>query len=196
MYYGSRASWNLRDEHMFETLKSLLTHYGAASKAIVWAHNSHVGDASATEMSARGEHNIGQLCRHEFGDRAYLIGFGTHSGTVAAATDWDGPMEIKNVRPSLEESYEAVFHATGLSRLMLALRDGSAGNARQALMAPRLERAIGVIYRPETELASHYFQAVLPRQFDSYVWFDRSRAVTPLPTEEIAGLPETYPFGV
>lgn len=196
MYYGSRASWNLRDEHMFETLRSLLTHYGAASKAIVWAHNSHVGDASATEMSARGEHNIGQLCRQEFGDRAYLIGLGTHSGTVAAATDWDGPMEIKNVQPSLEESYEAVFHATELPRFMLALRDGSAGKVRQALMAPRLERAIGVIYRPETELASHYFQAVLPGQFDSYVWFDRSRAVTPLQTEEIAGLPETYPFGV
>lgn len=196
MYYGSRASWNLRDEHMFETLRSLLTHYGAASKAIVWAHNSHVGDASATEMSARGEHNIGQLCRQEFGDRAYLIGLGTHSGTVAAATDWDGPMEIKNVRPSLEESYEAVFHATQLPRFMLALRDGSASKVRQALMAPRLERAIGVIYRPETELASHYFQAVLPGQFDSYVWFDRSRAVTPLQTEEIAGLPETYPFGV
>ena len=196
MYYGSRASWNLRDQHMFETLKSLLTHYGAASKAIVWAHNSHVGDASATEMSARGEHNIGQLCRQEFGDRACLIGLGTHSGTVAAATDWDGPMEIKNVRPSLEESYEAVFHATQLPRFMLALRDGSASKVRQALMAPRLERAIGVIYRPETELASHYFQAVLPGQFDNYVWFDRSRAVTPLQTEEIAGLPETYPFGV
>jgi protein-L-isoaspartate(D-aspartate) O-methyltransferase len=104
-------------------------------------------------------------------------------------------MEIKNVQPSLEESYEAVFHATELPRFMLALRDSS-GKVRQALMAPRLERAIGVIYRPETELASHYFQAVLPRQFDSYVWFDRSRAVTPLQTEEIAGLPETYPFGV
>ena len=196
MYYGSRASWNLRDEHMFETLKSLLTHYGAASKAIVWAHNSHVGDASATEMSARGEHNIGQLCRQEFGDRAYLIGFGTDTGTVAAATDWDGAMEIKNVQPSLGESYEAVFHATRLPRFMLDLRDRSGGSPRQALMAPRLERAIGVIYRPETELASHYFQAVLPRQFDSYIWFDQSRAVTPLQTEEIAGLPETYPFGV
>ena len=196
MYYGSRASWNLRDEHMFETLKSLLTHYGATSKAIVWAHNSHVGDAAATEMSARGEHNIGQLCRQEFGDRAYLVGFGTHIGTVAAASDWDGPMEIKNVRPSLEESYEAVFHATGLPRFMLGLRDRAANKARPALMAPRLERAIGVIYRPETELASHYFQAVLPRQFDSYVWFDQTRAVTPFQTEELAGLPDTYPFGV
>ena len=196
MYYGSRTSWNLRDEHMFNTLKSLLTHYGAASKAIVWAHNSHVGDASATEMSARGEHNIGQLCRQEFGDRAYLIGFGTHSGTVAAATDWDGPMEIKDVRPSLEESYEAVFHTTGLSRFLFNLRNPSQDSARQGLMTPRLQRAIGVIYRPETELASHYFEAILPRQFDTYIWFDQSRAVTPLRTAEIAGLPETYPFGV
>ena len=196
MYYGSRASWNLRDEHMFETLKSLLMHYGATSKAIVWAHNSHVGDAAATEMSAHGEYNIGHLCRQEFGDRAYLVGFGTHSGTVAAASNWDGPMEIKDVRPSLAESYEAVFHATGIPRFMLNLRDGPAGEARQALTPPRLERAIGVIYRPETELASHYFQAVLPRQFDSYVWFDRSHAVTPFQTEELAGLPDTYPFGL
>ena len=196
MYYGSRASWNLRDEHMFETLKSLLAHYGPASKAIVWAHNSHVGDAAATEMSARGEHNIGQLCRREHGDRAYLVGFGTHGGTVAAASDWDGPMEIKTVRPSLDESYEAVFHATRVPQFMLGLRDRSAGKTPQALMPPRLERAIGVIYRPETEFASHYFQAVLPRQFDSYIWFDQTRAVTPLQTEELEGLPDTYPFGV
>ena len=168
-------------------------HYGATSKAIVWAHNSHVGDAAATEMSARGEYNIGHLCRQEFGDRAYLVGFGTHSGTVAAASNWDGPMEIKDVRPSLAESYEAVFHATGIPRFMLNVRDSPAGNA---LIAPRLERAIGVIYRPETELASHYLQAVLPRQFDGYVWFDRSRAVTPFQTDELAGLPDTYPFGL
>lgn len=196
MYYGSRASWNLRDEHMFETLKSLLTHYGQASKAVVWAHNSHVGDASATEMSARGEHNIGQLCRKEYGDRAYLIGFGTHSGTVAAASDWDGPMEIKTVRPSLAESYEAVFHEARIPRFMLSLRERGADSVAEALMTPRLERAIGVIYRPETEFASHYFQAVLPRQFDSYIWFEETRAVTPLETEELAGLPETYPFGI
>ena len=181
---------------MFETLKSLLTHYGSESKAVVWAHNSHVCDAAATEMSARGEHNIGQLCRQEFGDHAYLVGFGTHSGTVAVASNWDGPTEIKDVRPSLAESYEAVFHATGIPRFMLNLRDGPAGDARQALMPPRLERAIGVIYRPETELASHYFQAVPPRQFDSYIWFDGSRAVTPFETEELAGLPDTYPFGL
>jgi len=196
MYYGSRASWNLRDSHMFETLKNLLAFHGADSKAVVWAHNSHVGDAGATEMAARGEYNIGQLCRKEYGEQAYLVGFGTHSGTVAAATDWDGPMEVKNVQPALPDSYEQLCHATGLARFMLGLRGrgelcGSKGLGRQ-----RLERAIGVIYRPETERVSHYFRANLPQQFDEYVWFDHSRAVTPLEAAEIRGLPDTYPFGV
>ena len=113
MYYGSRASWNLRDEHMFTTLKNLLAFYGADSKAIVWAHNSHVGDAGATEMASRGEHNIGHLCCQEFGSGAYLVGFGTNSGTVAAASDWDGPMELKKVQPALPNSYERLCHATG-----------------------------------------------------------------------------------
>ena len=122
MYYGSRASWNLRDSHMFETLKNLLAFYGPDSKAVVWAHNSHVGNAGATEMAARGEYNLGQLCRREFGELAYLVGFGTHSGTVAAASEWDGPMEIKTIRPALPNSYEQLCHATGLARFMLALR--------------------------------------------------------------------------
>lgn len=196
MYYGSRNSWNLRDEHMFETLKTLLNHYGSQSKAVVWAHNSHVGDASATEMSARGEHNIGQLCRREFGDAAFLVGFGTHHGTVAAASDWDGPMEIKTVRPSRPESYEALCHDTRVPRFMLPLRNGNNGALQNALLRPRLQRAIGVIYRPETELASHYFQTVLPRQFDEYIWLDETRAVTPFRTEELEGLPDTYPFGL
>ena len=196
MYYGSRASWNLRDSHMFETLKNLLAFYGPDSKAVVWAHNSHVGNAGATEMAARGEYNLGQLCRREFGEQAYLVGFGTHSGTVAAASEWDGPMEIKTVRPALPNSYEQLCHATGLARFMLGLRgrDDLCGPA--GLGKERLERAIGVIYRPETELASHYFRASLPQQFDEYIWFDNTRAVTPLETAEIKGLPDTYPFGV
>ena len=123
MYYGSRASWNLRDEHMFTTLKNLLAFYGTGSKAIVWAHNSHIGDSAATEMALRGEHNIGHLCRQEFGDSAYLVGFGTNSGTVAAASDWDGPMEIKKVQPALPKSYERLCHATGHPRFMLGLRN-------------------------------------------------------------------------
>jgi protein-L-isoaspartate(D-aspartate) O-methyltransferase len=196
MYYGSRASWNLRDNHMFETLKSLLAFHGPDAKAIVWAHNSHVGDAAATEMSARGEYNIGHLCRKEFGDNAYSIGFGTHSGTVAAASDWDGPMEVMAVTPSLRQSYEWLCHETGRPQFVLPLRGRSVAEVREKLAKPRLERAIGVIYRPETELASHYFQAALPAQFDEYIWFDETHAVTPLVTKELKGLPDTYPFGL
>ncbi len=196
MYYGSRASWNLRDNHMFETLKALLAFHGPRTKAVVWAHNSHVGDAAATEMWARGEYNIGHLCREEFADRAYSIGFGTNAGTVAAASAWDGPMEIKAVRPALDRSYEKLCHEAGHPRFMLPLRDPAAGTLRRGLSKPRLERAIGVIYRPETELASHYFQAHLPNQFDEYIWFDRSTAVTPFGTKELEGLPDTYPFGL
>ena len=122
MYYGSRASWNLRDSHMFATLKNLLAFHGADSKAVVWAHNSHIGNAEATEMATRGEHNIGQLCRKEFLDKAYLVGFGTHGGTVAAASEWGGPMEVKTVRPALSNSYEQLCYATGLPRFMLGLR--------------------------------------------------------------------------
>jgi erythromycin esterase-like protein len=193
MYYGSRASWNLRDGHMFETLKTLFTFYGPQSKAIVWAHNSHVGDAAATEMSSRGEFNVGNLCRREFGEQVYSVGFGTDRGKVAAATDWDGPMEVKTIRPSLERSYEHLCHLTGHPRFLLGLHDFSRD---ESLLKPRLERAIGVIYRPETELASHYFDAVLPRQFDEYIWFDETTAVTPFSTIELKGLPDTYPFGV
>lgn len=196
MYYGSRESWNLRDQYMFETLRTLLAFHGSESKAIVWAHNSHVGDAAATEMSSRGEFNIGHLCRKEFGDAVYSIGFGTNSGTVAATSDWDGPLEIKTVRPAIPESYEWLCHASGLPRFMLGLRDQLPAKLHKELSKPRLERAIGVIYRPETELASHYFHAVLPSQFDEYIWFDESQAVTPFETRQLQGLPDTYPFGL
>ncbi len=196
MYYGSRSSWNLRDSHMFGTLKDLLNFHGPASRAIVWAHNSHVGDAAATEMSLRGEYNIGHLCRQEFGKAAYLVGFGTNSGTVAAASNWDEPMQVKTVRPSLAGSYERLCHEAGNARFILPLRSQTAPDLIEGLLKPQLERAIGVIYRPETELQSHYFQAVLPRQFDEYIWFDQTEAVTPLKTEELEGLPDTYPFGL
>jgi protein-L-isoaspartate(D-aspartate) O-methyltransferase len=196
MYYGSRASWNLRDGHMFDTLQNVLGFHGESSKAVVWAHNSHVGDASATEMSARGEHNIGELCRKAFGDQSYLIGFGTDHGTVAAASSWDGPMEVKAVQPSHPQSYERLFHLTNKPGLILPLRAGHELDVTMELSKPRLERAIGVIYRPETELASHYFEAVLPRQFNEYIWIDRTSAITPLPAGQIKGVPDTYPFGV
>ena len=196
MYYGSRASWNLRDSHMFETLKNLLRFHGPKSRAIVWAHNSHVGDSAATEMSARDEYNIGHLCREEFGDASYSIGFGTDRGTVAAASNWDEPMQIKAVRPALAGSYERLCHETGEPQFLLPMRRMGSAALAAGLALPRLERAIGVIYRPETELQSHYFEAVLPRQFDEYVWFDETRAVTPLDTEELRGLADTYPFGL
>ena len=195
MYYGSRASWNLRDSHMFDTLKTLLSFYGPNTKAVVWAHNSHVGNAAATEMFSRGEYNVGHLCRKHFGKQAYAIGFGTHRGTVAAASNWDGPMEIKTVVPAIPESYEHICHETGMRSFLLNLSQSELNETR-GLHRPRLERAIGVIYRPETELASHYFQAILPEQFDEYVWFDETSAVTPLATRALEDLPDTYPFGL
>jgi protein-L-isoaspartate(D-aspartate) O-methyltransferase len=197
MYYGAAQSWNLRDRHMFATLEQLLAWRGEGSKAVVWAHNSHIGDAAATEMGEmRGEINIGQLCRERFAQTAMLIGFGTDRGTVAAASDWDGPMEIKQVRAAHRDSYERLCRDSGLARFHVDLREERSPELREALLYPRLERAIGVIYRPETELASHYFEASLPRQFDAYLWFEETHAVTPLPTTARAGMPETYPFGL
>jgi protein-L-isoaspartate(D-aspartate) O-methyltransferase len=196
MYYGSRASWNLRDGHMYATLNSLLDFHGPKSKAIVWAHNSHVGNANATEMSYRGEINIGQLCRNQFGDDCYSIGFATHTGNVACASEWNAPLEIKEVVPSLPQSYERLFHESGVSKFMLSLRGSNSHSLREELSNPRLQRAIGVIYRPETELASHYFEARLPMQFDELIWFDETTAVTPFKTTELQGMPDTYPFGL
>jgi erythromycin esterase-like protein len=198
MYYGSAASWNLRDAHMFDTLESLLAFYGPGSKGIVWEHNSHIGDARATEMGVRGEHNVGELCRKRFGESAYLIGFGTDHGTVAAASDWDGDMENMRVRPATAQSYERLFHESGLPAFALHLRAPLRSVVRDELTPSRLERAIGVVYRPETELSSHYFQASLPRQFDEYVWFDETSAVAPLRVtlHTSSELADTYPFGL
>jgi protein-L-isoaspartate(D-aspartate) O-methyltransferase len=198
MYYGSASSWNLRDSHMFETLRSLLTLHGPASKGVVWEHNSHVGDAAATEMSSRGELNVGQLCRETFQSAAYSIGFGTDRGSVAAASNWGEPMQRMPVRPAHVDSYERICHESGVPAFMLHLREPARGAVREELLPPRLERAIGVVYRPDTELASHYFHASLPSQFDEYLWFDETRAVTPLaaPRQRSPDLPETYPFGL
>jgi protein-L-isoaspartate(D-aspartate) O-methyltransferase len=195
MYHGSRESWNLRDRHMFETLQGVLDHRGSDAKAVVWAHNSHVGNASATEMGVRGEINIGQLAREEYGRRAYAIGFGTHSGTVAAASNWNEPVQFMEIRPSHADSYERLCHDSGIDSFFLPLRSDDARPVREELLTPHLERAIGVIYRPQTEVASHYFQAALPVQFDEYVWFDRTSPVRPLETGASEGA-ETYPFGL
>src|SRR5690606_6512829 len=158
------------------------------------AHNSHIGDASATAMGWRGQFNIGELCRTAFGDAAALLGFGTDRGVVAAADDWDEPMRLKDVVPARRDSYERVFRETGKPRTLTDL--GANHEVRDVLSEPRLERAIGVVYRPDTELQSHYFEAVLPEQFDAWVWFEETSAVTPLPTDPPHGVPETWPFGV
>lgn len=196
MYYAEANSWNQRDQHMFETLQSILAFRGPDSKAVIWEHNSHIGDARATQMSARGEFNIGQLVRQSYGDAAYLIGFGTDHGTVAAASEWGGPMEIKQVQPAHIDSYERICHETMTDNFLLPLRKPLQEITRNRLLAERLERAIGVIYRPDTELQSHYFYASLPRQFDEYIWFDETRAVEPITRETTKGMPDTFPFGL
>lgn len=200
MYQGRASSWNLRDRHMAETLAALDAHLsrdGQPAKVVVWAHNSHLGDARATEMGRRGELNVGQLARERYGRDAALIGFTTYSGTVTAAHSWDEPGRRMSVRPGLPGSYEALFHEAGIPRFLLRLREGEP--LAEALKEPRLERAIGVIYRPETERLSHYFQATLPDQFDAVLHFDETRAVEPLDRSgdwEHAEAPETYPTGM
>jgi erythromycin esterase-like protein len=200
MFRGRVSSWNLRDSHMAETLDALVAHlerHGETAKVVVWAHNSHLGDARATDMGQQGEHNVGQLVRQKYGRDAVLIGFSTYSGEVTAASDWGKPAERKRVRPALEGSIEDLMHASGIENFWLNLRD----EAPPALQTPRLERAIGVIYRPETERWSHYFEATLPRQFDALIHFDNTHALEPLDRtvqwERGEGeAPETFPFGV
>lgn len=202
MYRGSAESWNLRDRHMFDTLRAVMEARGPGAKAVVWAHNSHLGNARATEMGEWGEINLGQLCKERFGAEALSVGFGTDRGTVAAADDWDGPMRVMEVRPARADSYEGLCRETGMDRFMLDLRRAPDDRLAERLREPRLERAIGVIYRPQTERQSHYFRAVLPEQFDRYVWFAETRAVTPLPGAdrpppgEAPSVEETWPFGV
>jgi len=195
MFGGRVESWNLRDTHMMETLEALLAHVrriAGHARAVVWAHNSHLGDARATQMGAQGELNLGQLVRERFGRDARSIGFTTHTGTVTAASNWDEPAQRKRVRPSLEGSYERLFHDAGIDRFLLLLDDAV---IRRALGTPRLERAIGVIYRPDTERMSHYFRAQLADQFDAIVHIDTTHALEPLEPWSLdeADLPETYP---
>ncbi len=195
MYYGSVESWNLRDRHMFDTLQRLIDRRGGA-RAIVWAHNSHIGNASATAMGWQGEFNIGELARTAYGNDMAAIGFGTDRGTVAAADAWDHPMRVMNIVPARADSYEALFRQTGAARSLTDWRSARAAELREALTGPKLERAIGVIYRPDTEYMSHYFKAVLADQFDAFVWFDETRAIAPLGPALIEGVPETYPLGL
>jgi erythromycin esterase-like protein len=196
MFGGHVESWNLRDTHMMETLDALLawtTRQAGYARAVVWAHNSHLGDARATQMGDWGELNLGQLARERHGDKAFLVGFTTHTGTVTAAREWDEPAERRRVTPSLHGSYEHLFHETGFERFVLP-----SAECRDALAAARLERAIGVVYKPETERASHYFRARIAEQFDAVIHVETTAALTPLErwSRENSDLPETYPTGV
>lgn len=197
MFRGRVSSWNVRDRHMAETLDRLVAHLdrqGKRTKVVIWEHNSHIGDARATDMGAAGELNVGQLVRERYDRDAMLIGFTTYTGTVTAANNWDEPAFLKQVRPALPDSYEFLFHQTGLPQFLLKLRD--ANTAIAGLREQRLERAIGVIYRPETERASHYFYACLPDQYDALIHIDNTRAVEPLERtshREAGEAPETFP---
>lgn len=194
MYRGSTASWNLRDRHMFETLRALLEHRGPDAKALVWAHNSHLGNAGATEMGWSGQTNLGELCRTAFGRDAVLIGQSTDRGEVAAADNWDEPMQVKSVLPSRADSWERLFLQAGQPAALYDWRGPGRAELRAALLEPRLERAIGVIYRPRTERVSHYFHAELGEQFDAWLWFEETRAVKPLHGPSEPGVPDTWPF--
>ncbi|KAF2396521.1 erythromycin esterase [Trichodelitschia bisporula] len=206
MYYGGAESWNLRDTHMFDTLARLLKVRPGAN-AVVWAHNSHIGDARHTDMIKRGELNLGQLCRQTFSAprEVSIIGCATYGGpgsTVAAADEWDMPEEVMPVVLARDDSYEGLLHDTGMERFMLDLRGAEFGgdeSVRQELIAPRRERFIGVIYKPDTELWSHYMMASLPKQLDAVVFFDKSQAVEAFETaqpDEPLSVEDTYPFGL
>ncbi|MFL5403128.1 MAG: erythromycin esterase family protein [Gemmatimonadales bacterium] len=200
MFRGRISSWNLRDGHMAETLEALMAHLDREqrrSKVVVWEHNSHIGDARATSMGEDGEWNVGQLARERFGAEAILVGFSTYTGTVTAASDWNGPAERKRVRPGLPGSFEALFHELGPPDFLLRMKGDP--SVTEALDDIRLERAIGVIYQPRTERVSHYFEARLPQQFDAVLHFDVTEAVEPL--DRTAGWdrgepPETFPTGL
>jgi erythromycin esterase-like protein len=198
MFRGRASSWNLRDTHMFETLEAVVgrVEQAGGSGVCVWAHNSHLGDARATQMGKGGELNVGQLVREHYGRAACLVGFSTYTGSVTAAHEWDDPAQRRYVRPGLAGSTESLMHRAGVPRFLLDLRDPA---VRAALAEPRLERAIGVIYRPETERMSHYFQVELPDQFDLLIHLDETRALEPLERNAVwdkGEAPETFPTGL
>ena len=199
MYRGGVSSWNLRDTHMADTIDALCAHFGprdpSTAKIVVWAHNSHLGDARATEMGRRGELNLGQLMRERHPGETFSVGFSTYDGEVTAASSWDAPPERKRVVPALTDSHEALFHSLGMPRFLLRCDAAT----RALLREPMLERAIGVVYRPETERASHYFHALIAEQFDALIHIDRTGALVPLDghdREASEELPDTYPSGL
>jgi erythromycin esterase-like protein len=200
MFDPSVNTWNVRDRHMFDICQALREHLakeGSSDKIVVWAHNSHLGDARATQFAKQGQLNVGQLLREEHGDDCLLVGFSTHTGSVTAAQDWDGPALNRRVRPSLTGSWEQALHQIGWERF--AFRTDDAPSTREQT---RLGRAIGVVYRPETERWSHYFDAVLGRQYDVVIHLDETHALEPLERwahveeDQTFDAPETYPSGL
>jgi erythromycin esterase-like protein len=201
MFQGHVSSWNLRDLHMADTIDGLIRYMDRfqppQTRVVVWAHNSHLGDASATEMGRSGEWNVGQLIRERWKEQVCNIGFSTYAGTVTAATEWDGAAETKRVRPGMPGSYEELFHEVGIERFLLRMKD--AGELHERLRSPLLQRAIGVIYRPQTERVSHYFRAHLADQFDAIIHLDETSALVPLdrrPSGRVREVEETYPTGL
>jgi erythromycin esterase-like protein len=197
MFEGSAQSWswNVRDQHMFETAQTLLN-YGTDSKIIIWEHNSHIGNCSATQMALLGEHNVGQLCKTHFGSDCYLVGFLTHTGTVLAADNWGDEVKKKYLQPSRPDSYENLLHQS--EHKFFCLPVTKTVELHELLKHPRLERAVGVLYLPLTERQSHYFAASLADQFDEVIWVDQTSALTPLDRNDYQDpdSPDTYPFGV
>ncbi|BDX33617.1 hypothetical protein TUM20985_41640 [Mycobacterium antarcticum] len=205
MFRGRVDSWNLRDSHMADTLDALLAHLDVqrgrpgSTRIVVWAHNSHVGDARATEMGADGQLTLGQLVREHHGEHSRLIGFSTYQGTVTAASEWGGPAELKSVRPGLPGSLEELFHEAGPAPFLIRMDGDGQSDAAEALSSVRLHRAIGVIYRPETERHSHYFHVRPADQYDAMIHLDVTTALTPLESASLqveGQTPETYPSGL
>lgn len=205
MFRGRVESWNLRDTHMADTLDALLAHLDeqrgqpGGTRIVVWAHNSHVGDARATEFGSEGQHSLGQLVRERHGEQARLVGFSTYGGTVTAASEWGGPSELKTVRPGLPGSLEELFHESGPSSFLVRMTQDHPSEATEALDSVRLHRAIGVIYRPETERHSHYFHVRPAEEYDAVIHLDVTTALEPLEPTSLwieGQTPETFPSGL
>lgn len=196
LYRAADEAWNLREKHMAETVRLLLAHHGPDARGVVWAHNAHVGDASATSLGTKGRESLGELCREAFGREAYLVGLLTDRGTVAAASRWGGPVQIEQLEPSRGDAWEHFLTLTGVERALFPIWQRAPASTREHLADPRPERTLGVVHRPQGERENPYILASLSRQFDEVVWIEETEAITPLATRETEGEPGTYPSGL
>jgi erythromycin esterase len=203
MIRGGATSWNVRDHHMVETLERLMVHHGPVSKAIVWEHNTHVGDARFTDMAREGMVNVGQLVRQAHGERpadrdgVVLVGFGTHRGTVVAGAEWGAPMQRMRMPLARPDSWEDLLHQA-VARDALLLFDGTENGGIPGLERPADHRAIGVVYTPQAERWGNYVPTIVPRRYDAFLFIDETRAVDALhmPVTVDAEVAETYPTGM